>query len=116
MTDPVVNLVTYGDLMTMVDTDNRWVYKGSVTTPPCAQSVYWNVLYTIYPISQKHLDQMRAHLSRGEGGNLAVTGNWRDTVPVDLHNVVRVTDTNLGSTLQGGAKDTKYEININIYN
>ena len=34
--DPKVNLVTYGDLLTMVDTDNRWVYKGSVTTPPCA--------------------------------------------------------------------------------
>lgn len=58
--DPKVNLVTYGDLLTMVDTDNRWVYKGSVTTPPCAQSVYWNVLYTIYPISQKHLDQFKA--------------------------------------------------------
>jgi len=47
---PYVDLVSYGDLMNMVDTDNRWVYKGSVTTPPCARDVYWNVLRTIYPI------------------------------------------------------------------
>jgi hypothetical protein len=36
--------------MMMVDTRNRWVYKGSVTTPPCATMVYWNVLTTVYPI------------------------------------------------------------------
>ena len=44
MANPVVDLVTYGDLMNMVDKKNRWVYQGSVTTPPCAQRVYWNVL------------------------------------------------------------------------
>lgn len=54
--DPKVNLVTYGDLMMMADMNNRWVYKGSVTTPPCDTYVYWNVLTTVYPISQKHLD------------------------------------------------------------
>ena len=42
--------VPYGDLMMMVDMDNRYTYKGSVTTPPCAQNVYWNVLRTVYPI------------------------------------------------------------------
>jgi len=54
--DPVVNLVTYGDLMSMVDIKNRWVYQGSVTTPPCAQKVYWNVLHSVYPIKKKYLD------------------------------------------------------------
>ena len=34
--DPTVNLVTYGDFLNMVDLNNRWAYKGSVTTPPCA--------------------------------------------------------------------------------
>jgi len=33
--DPTVNLVTYGDLMNMVDLSNRWAYRGSVTIPPC---------------------------------------------------------------------------------
>jgi len=30
------DLVAYGDLIKVVDFDNRWVYQGSVTTPPCA--------------------------------------------------------------------------------
>lgn len=50
---PVTN-VTYGDLMMMVNTKNRWVYRGSVTTPPCATYVYWNVLRDVYPISYRH--------------------------------------------------------------
>jgi carbonic anhydrase len=48
--NPIVHKVTYGKLMNMVDMDNRWTYRGSVTTPPCASSVYWNVLRTVYPI------------------------------------------------------------------
>jgi len=56
-TPKVVSEVKYGDLMNMFDMHNRWTYKGSVTTPPCAQNVYWNVLRTIYPIKQKHLEQ-----------------------------------------------------------
>lgn len=47
---PTVDIVTYGNLMEMVDNKNRWIYKGSVTTPPCATAVYWNVLSTIYPV------------------------------------------------------------------
>jgi carbonic anhydrase len=113
--DPKVNLVTYGDLMMMADMNNRWVYKGSVTTPPCDTFVYWNVLTTVYPISQKHLDQYKAQLTRGENGQLANRGNWRLIQPVDLHNVIRVSDTKLGSDLQS-SNAPKYEININIYN
>lgn len=48
--NPTVDEVSYGKLMNMVDFDERWVYKGSVTTPPCDTLVYWNVLRTIYPI------------------------------------------------------------------
>ena len=54
--DPVQSLITFGDLMNMVDTENRYVYKGSLTAPPCDQYVYWNVLSTVYPISQRHVD------------------------------------------------------------
>jgi len=51
-----VKEVPYGDLMMMVDMNNRYTYKGSVTTPPCAQNVYWNVLRTVYPIKLEHLE------------------------------------------------------------
>lgn len=55
--NPKVAEVSYGQLMMMADMNNRWTYKGSVTTPPCAQNVYWNVLRTVYPIKKKHFEQ-----------------------------------------------------------
>ena len=48
-------MVAYGDLVNIVDFHNRWIYQGSVTTPPCAQKVFWNELSTIYPISKETL-------------------------------------------------------------
>jgi carbonic anhydrase len=74
---PTVDMVTYGSLMEMVDFNNRWVYKGSVTTPPCATFVYWNVLSTVYPVSQKHLDLFKANLEKNTPG-LAEWGNYRE--------------------------------------
>lgn len=89
-------MVKYGDLMNIVDTENRWVYKGSVTTPPCAEIVYWNVVRKIYPVKQKHLDLFKKQLQRGNnlltGYDLEKLGNWRVTQPIkgqDLHIVQR---------------------------
>ena len=76
-----VSEVSYGKLMMMVDNKNRWVYKGSVTTPPCATYVYWNVLREVYPISDKHLQQYLAQLDRVQG--LRSTGNWRAIQKLD---------------------------------
>lgn len=86
-TNPLVEKVPYGKLMMMFDMKNRWTYKGSVTTPPCAQNVYWNVLRTIYPIKQKYVDQFKTQLAREPG--LEKTGNWRVTLPLtDDHNPI----------------------------
>jgi carbonic anhydrase len=87
-TGPTVDLITYGNLMELVDNKNRWIYKGSVTTPPCATYVYWNVLSTIYPISAKHLQMFKNQLNRGEDGKLDEYGNWRLIQKVDEHNVI----------------------------
>lgn len=48
--NPIVPKVNYGEVMMLFDTDRKWVYEGSQTTPPCATTVYWNVLRTVYPI------------------------------------------------------------------
>lgn len=66
----------------MINMKDRYTYVGSVTTPPCATKVYWNVQTTIYPIKQRHVDQFKAQLARGHAGHpqtpkLEVTGNWR---------------------------------------
>ena len=75
---PTVSLATFGDLMSIMDGNNRWIYRGSMTTPPCATGVYWNVLSTVYPIKAKHLALFDAQLNRGDLGELDATGNWRE--------------------------------------
>jgi len=67
--------VTYGDLMMMVNMRTRWSYKGSVTTPPCATTVYWNVVKTIYPIKEKHLNLFKAQMQRGVGDDKAMSAS-----------------------------------------
>lgn len=46
--------VALGELMAVVDLGNRWVYSGSLTTPPCLENLYWNVVKTVYPIKKHH--------------------------------------------------------------
>jgi len=36
--------------MALIDLEDRWIYKGSKTFPPCGGIVYWNVIRKIYPI------------------------------------------------------------------
>lgn len=97
--NPRVAEVPYGDLMLMVDTDNRWVYKGSVTTPPCAGLVYWNVLRTVYPLPPRFLDQFKKQLKRG---NLEKYGNYRVTGPVDKHDPHVISSGSAGVDSEGG--------------
>ena len=115
--DPTVNYNTFGDLMSLIDIDNRWVYKGTYTEPPCLAPVIWNVLSTIYPVRPRHLALLRSQRARGENGGLEKTGNWRAPVEVDpaTHTPVLVTDAALGAEL-ATQNDVNYNININIYN
>jgi len=55
LNDPTVEAIPFAKLMNSIDTNNRWVYNGSLTTPPCTKNIYWNVAGTVYPIKQKHL-------------------------------------------------------------
>jgi hypothetical protein len=78
--------VFYGELMMMVNMRTRWTYKGSVTTPPCATAVYWNVVKTIYPIKQMHLNQFKQQMIRGNADGTdkfgADVSNWREIQPL----------------------------------
>ena len=80
--DPVVAEVPFGNLMMMVNTKERWVYKGSLTRPPCSTYVYWNVLTTIYPIKQSVLDNFKKQLNR-TSTDLMKSGNYREIQKLD---------------------------------
>jgi len=59
------NYVNYGELIDALDFNNRYVYNGTTTTPPCNSIIYWNVLNKVYPIKQKHLDHyLKVQLAR----------------------------------------------------
>jgi hypothetical protein len=90
--------------MMMVDMTSRWTYKGSVTTPPCATTVYWNVVKKIYPVSQKHFDQFKNQMKRGANkfaseGPAAFT-NYREIQPLGDREVTHIFDDAAGG---GGA-------------
>ena len=64
--------------MDIIPWSKRWIYKGSMTTPPCDRFVYWNVIDRVFPIKKEHVDLYKAKLAaigvKTEGKN----GNWRE--------------------------------------
>ena len=48
--------IPYGDMLKTVNFANRWVYSGSLTTPPCTLGVYFQVAERVLPISEKHFN------------------------------------------------------------
>lgn len=109
---PKVDVVNYGVLMTMVDFNNRYTYRGSVTTPPCARYVHWNVASTVYPISQAHLDLFKGQLARNteQQPPLTVTGNFRVTMPINGHNVMYIKSETPTESTEFYALDTSGEL------
>jgi hypothetical protein len=57
--NPVVDHIPIGKLMSMIDMNERWIYKGSETVPPCDTFALWQIPRRIYPIKQRHLDLYR---------------------------------------------------------
>ena len=41
--------------MGAIDYDNRWIYLGSSTLPPCSVISYWNIVHSVYPIELKYI-------------------------------------------------------------
>lgn len=60
----------------IVNFNNRWIYLGSETFPPCEQYVYWNVLATVLPIEELTFSKIRAFMD-SKKAELGGTGNNR---------------------------------------
>jgi len=54
-------------------------YDGSLTTPPCTETVVWTLFATPCPISQKQLDRLRSMLYQNKAGepNVPLVPNFR---------------------------------------
>lgn len=100
---PVPSFVNLGALLNMADYENRYAFRGSLTTPPCTRNVYFNVMSTIYPIRQSDLDKYNAALNRitdglgSDGG----TGNYRKPQPIDGQDVVWIKKSRVDSAREG---------------
>ena len=85
--------IAFKNLMNLVDMEERWMYRGSDTAPPCEGGYLWMVLATVYPLSAETLRQFRSAMISGSAyypdglytgvgaKSLQVLGNWR--TPVD---------------------------------
>jgi carbonic anhydrase len=86
--------VKLANLMKYADMNNRWSYKGSLTTPPCSKTVFFNVMRQVWPMKKKHLDSLHTLMkSHGNGAFFAkADGNHRVVQPVDTQDPVIITN------------------------
>jgi carbonic anhydrase len=79
--------IPYFDIGTLLPQNyNKHFYRymGSLTTPPCAQSVIWTVAATPVPISRAQLEEFR-HVyeeKEADGSQEYLRHNWRHTQPI----------------------------------
>lgn len=68
------------------DTRDFWTYHGSLTTPPCYESVQWIVLKEPVQYSSKQLQALRS-LKKSIFDNECIQNNFRPPVPVGIRKV-----------------------------
>jgi len=75
----VADEIALGELMAVLNLNDRFVYTGSLTTPPCYEKIFFNMLSTVYPIKKYHLDYYKKIIqSRAKTeANVKTTGNHR---------------------------------------
>lgn len=62
------------------DTNSYWTYHGSLTTPPCCESVQWIVFEQPISFCHKQLEGLRSLQHHGEGSCIA--DNYRPPLPL----------------------------------
>lgn len=75
--------VALGELMAVINMRDRWVYKGSLTTPTCLENLYWNFVKTVYPIKPYHLAYYKSAMKEHTDPNTKAVekGNFRTARP-----------------------------------
>lgn len=71
---------TLASLLGQVDVERFYMYKGSLTTPPCSEAVKWIIFPNMLPISVSQMNKFR-DLSRLPDGSIMVD-NYRKLKPI----------------------------------
>lgn len=82
--------VPAGKLLNALENYERFQYRGSLTTPPCSETLYWNVINYVFPIKKEHLDQFKAQLKWNKDYDLSIVGNYRVINEINEHDPVIV--------------------------
>lgn len=77
-------------------TSNFFSYNGSLTTPPCSESVIHNVLATRVPISEQQMQQFRL-VRAGDANAPFLVDNFRPTLSLNGRRVLKSFPTSAGS-------------------
>lgn len=87
--DPFSFEVFFSTVTQLVEENNRWVYKGSLSMPPCTGPFYVQVFHRILPIKEEYLEliqKWQQSPDRGQANpSLFETGNYRETGILDGH-------------------------------
>jgi hypothetical protein len=92
-------------------------YTGSVTIPPCAQTVFWNVVAKVYPIKQKYLDLFKQYKDLASASKFGV--KKRVINIIDLYNERKIYNVKTATSLLNQLTDKKrknVDVGIKRYN
>lgn len=62
--DPIVDEIPFDKLMSQVNMKDRWIYRGSKTSPPCDTFVYWNIPRDVLPLKPEYLRRFKEQLKK----------------------------------------------------
>ena len=60
--DKNASLFDIGDVLNLIDYQDRWAYKGAIPEPPCDRYVYWNIVRKVYPIELERYEWYKEFL------------------------------------------------------
>eukprot|EP01084_Bolivina_argentea_P266192 451405_1 len=86
-------LYTQFDLMDLLPFNHEiFTYTGSLTTPPCFETVRWNIMKHTQFVSLDQLERLRGML-RSSDQNDTIAPNWRPLQQINNRNVFECQDT-----------------------